>query len=78
MYITLYTCILHILQLMTTEDWHNVYHKASRPWLRAPFADFITPIYFTTAVVIGGCILSLLHYHRASLIQTPLSQIKVS
>ena len=44
------------MQLMTTEDWHNVYHTSSRAWLRVPWSVVFTPVYFTSAIMLGGCI----------------------
>jgi hypothetical protein len=48
---------LLVFQLMTTEDWHNVYHKSSRPWLREVGTKYLTPIFFTSAITLGGFVL---------------------
>ena len=55
-HLILFLCTL-TFQLMTTEDWHNVYYTSNRPWLRQLGADYIVPIYFTSAITVGGCIL---------------------
>ena len=50
---------------MTTEDWHNVYYAANRSWLRQFGADYIVPIYFTSAITLGGCILVVSSYKES-------------
>ena len=58
MYISMYPYTHMHTQLITTEDWQDVYYTSNRPWLRnRAVSAIIIPIYFTTAVILGGCIL---------------------
>ena len=47
------------MQLLTTEDWHNVFYSYIGPYRRENrvMASFIA-IYYLAVIVIGACILA--------------------